>query len=35
MEKIIACCGLNCATCDARLATVNNDNVLRALTAEK
>ena len=35
MEKIIACCGLNCATCDARIATVNNDNVLRTQTAEK
>jgi hypothetical protein len=35
MEKIIACCGLNCATCDARIATVNNDNELRKVTAEK
>ena len=35
MEKIIACCGLDCATCDARIATVNNDNELRAQTAEK
>jgi hypothetical protein len=35
MEKIIACCGLDCATCDARIATVANDNKLRAKTAEK
>jgi hypothetical protein len=35
MEKIIACCGLNCAACDARIATVTNDNELRVRTAEK
>lgn len=35
MEKLIACCGLDCSTCDARLATVTNDNELRARTAEK
>jgi hypothetical protein len=35
MEKVIACCGLNCATCDARIATITNDNELRAQTAEK
>ncbi len=35
MEKLISCCGLNCATCDARIATVNNDDVLRKSTAEK
>jgi hypothetical protein len=35
MEKLIACCGLNCATCDARIATVANDNELRDQTAEK
>lgn len=35
MEKLIACCGLNCATCDARIATLANDNVLRAQTVEK
>ena len=35
MEKIISCCGLNCATCDARIATVSNDNDLRVATAEK
>jgi hypothetical protein len=35
MEKLIACCGLNCATCDARTATVTNNNELRTKTAEK
>jgi hypothetical protein len=35
MEKRIACCGLNCATCDARIATLANDDKLRAQTAEQ
>lgn len=35
MEKIISCCGLNCATCDARIATISNDDELRKATAEK
>ena len=35
MEKIIACCGLDCATCEARIATLANDDELRAQTAEK
>jgi hypothetical protein len=35
MEKLISCCGLNCAICDARIATINNDDVLRKVTAEK
>jgi hypothetical protein len=35
MEKIIACCGLNCTACEARIATVTNDNALRQETAEK
>ncbi len=35
MEKLISCCGLNCATCDARIATMANDNELRRQTAEK
>ena len=34
MEKLISCCGLDCATCDARIATSTNDNDLRAKTAE-
>lgn len=35
MNTLIACCGLNCASCDARIATVANDDALRAATAEK
>ena len=35
MEKIISCCGLNYATCDARIATVKNDDELRKATADK
>lgn len=35
MEKLISCCGLNCATCEARIATINNDDDLRRATAEK
>jgi hypothetical protein len=35
MEKVISCCGLDCATCDARIATIANDNDLRSQTAEK
>jgi hypothetical protein len=35
MEKLISCCGLNCAVCDARIATINNDDELRKSTAEK
>jgi len=35
MEKIISCCGLDCAACEARIATLANDDKLRAETAEK
>ena len=35
MEKLIACCGLDCNTCDAKKATIADDNALRAQTAEK
>jgi len=35
MEKIIACCGLDCAGCEARIAFITNDNELRIKTAEK
>lgn len=31
---MIAYCGLDCEKCDARIATVNNDDVLRVKTAE-
>lgn len=33
-NKFIAYCGLNCETCDARLATINNDFELKKKTAE-
>jgi len=35
MEKLISCCGLDCASCDARIATLADDDKLRAQTAEK
>lgn len=35
MEHLIASCGINCAECDARTATLNNDNNLREIVAEK
>lgn len=34
MKEYIACCGLDCEKCDARIATVNNDDQLRIKTAE-
>jgi len=34
MEKLIACCGIDCATCDARTATLTDDNALREKTAQ-
>ena len=33
MNKLIACCGLDCEKCDARIATVTNDDALREKTA--
>jgi hypothetical protein len=35
MERLIASCGIDCATCDARIATLANDNVLKEKTAKK
>jgi len=35
MNQLIACCGINCETCDARIATVANDDKLREETAQK
>jgi hypothetical protein len=35
MEKLISCRGLNCTDCEARIATVNNDDELKKATAEK
>ena len=33
MNQPIGCCGLDCETCDARIATITNDNALREKTA--
>lgn len=33
-EKMIAPCGLDCMKCDARIATLNNDDALREKTAK-
>ncbi|MCR5024145.1 MAG: DUF3795 domain-containing protein [Lachnospiraceae bacterium] len=35
MNKYIAYCGLNCENCEARLATINNDDTLRQQVAKK
>ncbi len=35
MKQLIACCGLDCESCDARIATVGNDPELREKTARK
>jgi hypothetical protein len=34
MDKLIACCGIECSNCDAYIATKNNDSALREKTAE-
>lgn len=33
MDRQIACCGLDCEKCDARIATITNDDALREKTA--
>ena len=33
MNQLIACCGLDCETCDARIATLTDDTALREKTA--
>ena len=33
MNQLIACCGLDCEKCDARIATITNDSALREKTA--
>ena len=35
MKDLIACCGLDCENCDARKATLNNDDALREKTAKE
>ena len=34
-NPFIACCGLDCEACEARLATISNDNALRAKVAKE
>lgn len=34
-KTLIACCGLDCENCQARTATINNDDELREKTAQK
>ena len=35
MNDTIACCGLDCENCEARIATVNNDAALRQKVAKE
>ena len=35
MNKMIAFCGLDCEQCEARIATINDDNELRKKVADK
>lgn len=35
MNRSIACCGLDCESCDARIATLANDDKLREKTARE
>ena len=35
MKDFIACCGLDCEKCEARIATINNDDKARAVVAKK
>ena len=35
MKQLIACCGIDCESCDARIATIANDDALREATAKK
>ncbi len=34
MRQLIGCCGLDCEKCDARIATINDDDTLREKTAK-
>ena len=35
MKNLIACCGIDCEYCDARIATVADNNILREYAAQK
>lgn len=35
MDKLVGCCGLDCGRCEARKATLENDDALRVVVAKK
>lgn len=35
MRELIACCGINCENCEARVATLKNDDAMRKEVAAK
>lgn len=35
MKELISCCGINCELCEARIATVNDDDVMRKKVADE
>lgn len=35
MNRFVACCGLDCEHCEARIATINNDDNLREKVAKE
>lgn len=35
MERLIACCGMDCSACEACIATIKDDDELRVKVAEK
>ena len=35
MNRMIACCGIDCSTCEARIATQKNDDAMRAEVARR
>ena len=35
MNKMIACCGINCETCEARIATIKDDDKMREEVSRK
>ena len=35
MNQLISCCGINCENCEARIATLRNDDIMRKEVAAK
>jgi hypothetical protein len=35
MKELISCCGINCEECEARIATIRNDDAMREEVAAK